>query len=277
MSPRITVVLNVYKRVRFFEQQLEAIKAQTLPAFEVLVWENGEDSVPIHLRDGLIVSRSNQNLGVWARFAFALNAKGDFICILDDDTIPGPKWLENCYQTMLISPGLLGTRGIIFESGLSYSLNSDIGVHAPNDDIRQVDIVGHAWFFKTEWLSAYWAEFGSKFNDDYAGEDIHFSYAIQKHLGLKTFVPPHPLTNQDLWGSQIAFAVDYGTGVESISKSSGSLRRFEKALQHYRKQGFQVLAEQEIHSTRFPKYIYWLTQKLPITMHKIAKRVKRKL
>lgn len=33
------------------------------------------------------------------------------------------------------------------------------------------------------------------------GEDIQFSYLAQKYGGIKTYVPPHPPGNTDLWGS----------------------------------------------------------------------------
>jgi hypothetical protein len=38
----------------------------------------------------------NRNLGVWSRFAYALNAKTKYVCVFDDDTIPGNNWLKNC-------------------------------------------------------------------------------------------------------------------------------------------------------------------------------------
>ena len=54
----------------------------------------------------------NKNLGVWARFAYAINADTEYICVFDDDTIPGKKWFENCLETMKTHRGLLGCRGV---------------------------------------------------------------------------------------------------------------------------------------------------------------------
>ena len=88
-EPTITVILNVFRRSKSLEQQLAAIRAQSVPVDKILVWENGVESVPEALREGLIISRANENLGVWARFAYALNADTDFILMLDDDTIRG--------------------------------------------------------------------------------------------------------------------------------------------------------------------------------------------
>ena len=133
MTPRISVILNVFKRSKNFGTQIEAILNQSIKPCEILVWENGEELVPEEYRSGLVIARSSKNFGVWARFAFALNAKGDYICVFDDDTIPGQQWLENCHRTMLETPGLLGTRGVIFESPYAYSMHRDIGVNTHKD------------------------------------------------------------------------------------------------------------------------------------------------
>jgi hypothetical protein len=272
-EPTVTVVLNVFKRSKSLGQQLAAIRSQSVPVHKILVWENGTESVPAALREGLVISRASENLGVWARFAYALNAETEFILMLDDDTIPGSRWIENCLNTMALTPGLLGTRGLIFVEPSSYSINLEAGVHAPNELVTEVDIVGHAWFFKREWLSAYWAEYALKFPESLAGEDMHFSFAIQKNLGLPTLVPPHPIGDLSLWGSQPESAVALGTSQEAISKGVGAMRKFERALQHYRRQGFRVLAERGGEFTypkTYPKVVYKLVSQFPGITHKLA-------
>jgi hypothetical protein len=272
-EPTVTVILNVFKRSKSLAQQLAAIKAQSVPVNKILVWENGVESVPEALREGLIISRANENLGVWARFAYALNAETEFILMLDDDTIPGSRWIENCLNTMALTPGLLGTRGLIFVEPSSYSINLEAGVHSPNVEVTEVDIVGHSWFFKREWLAAYWAEYAAKFPEALAGEDIHFSFAIQKNLGLPTLVPPHPIGDLSLWGSQPESAVSLGTSQEAISKGVGAMLKFERALRHYRKQGFRVLAERGhdfSFARRYPRYVYSLVARFPGASHKLA-------
>ena len=236
-----------------------------------MVWENGEDKLPLHLMNGITVARSTKNFGVWARFAYALNSESEFICIFDDDTIPGSKWIENCLNTMQATPGLLGTRGIIFENGMSYSMHSDVGVHSPNENTEEVDIVGHSWFFKKIWLENFWSEYSNKFPNNLAGEDIHFSYVIQKHLGLPTLVPKHPKNQPEFWGSLPKFAKELGQDKNSISTDPKSLVKFEKALQHYRKLGFVTKSEKSNKNSRYPTVIYWLIQKFPRTLHKIIK------
>ena len=273
-NPKITVVLNVFKRSSSFNRQMEAIYRQSIVPHEILVWENGEEFVPNDFRDQLIITRSSFNFGVWPRFAYALNATGDYICVFDDDTIPGSKWLENCYKTILKTPGLLGTRGLVFDNPLAYSLYREVGLYGQNDRTEQVDIVGHSWFFRKDWLSVYWSDFSNRFQSHLAGEDIHFSYALQKYLQLPTLVPPHPINDPEMWGSRPEVAHQLGRGTESISQSSESLKRFENALQHYRKLGFLVLSEQIRIKPKYPKIIYFLMQKQPRLIHAVAKKLK---
>ena len=276
MKATVSVVLNVYKRSSVFQEQLEAINKQTIKPHEILVWENGNERVPENLKDGLIVARANNNFGVWARFSYALNATGNFICVIDDDTIPGRRWLENCLDTMEATPGLLGTRGVIFDNKNSYSINHDVGVYKPNEQTTVVDIVGHSWFFKREWLYTFWGCAEKKFQNNLAGEDIHFSFALQKILGIPTLVPKHPKDDTSLWGASPELSKKYGSGSESISISKKSLLTFEQALTHYRKLGFMTLSEiNPQNKSKHKGFLYFLVQKFPYTMHKLAKLRKK--
>ena len=93
----ISIVLNCYRRTRWFAEQLNAIKNQSIKPIEILVWKNysPNESISSELTKDLTVVDCNKNLGVWARFSLALNCKGKYICIFDDDTIPGKDWLKN--------------------------------------------------------------------------------------------------------------------------------------------------------------------------------------
>lgn len=220
----ITVIMNGYKRP-WLREQLEAIKNQSVKPKEILCWYNypGDDS----LVDQKVVQNTkcalcNTNFGVWARFAFALNAKTKYVCVFDDDTIPGQKWLENCVNTIQTNRGLLGTIGVIFRGKQTYFMeNGRIGWGGPNKETTRVDLVGHSWFFEKEFLSAYWRELPEP---QYllCGEDMHFSYSIQKYLGLNTYVPPHPPNDKSLWGS-IKGNV-YGGGAVSLWQGNPQIK-----------------------------------------------------
>jgi hypothetical protein len=270
----VSVVLNVFRRSKHFPEQLRAIQNQSVTPKEILVWENGEEEIPQNLRNFVTLTRASKNFGVWARFAHALNAESEFVCVIDDDTIPGRDWLKNCLSTMNVTPGLLGTRGLIFESSNNYSINQEFGVYGSNEQTTRVDIVGHSWFFRREWLAAYWAEYVERFDNPLAGEDIHFSFAIQKHLGLPTLVPPHRSSHPEEWGSDPRHARLIGEEAVAISKGAKAMEIFEKALQHYRKLGFKTLVESKeshvIPVSRFPKWVYWLAARFPGLSHRLG-------
>ncbi|MDD2492709.1 MAG: glycosyltransferase [Bacilli bacterium] len=216
----ITVVMNGYKRGKNLTRQLEAIKKQTIQPDSIMLWYNypgKQETVNDFVIQQTKAAVSNENWGVWARFYFSLNAKTKYICIFDDDTIPGSKWLENCLNTSKSHRGLLGTIGLIFDSPDDYFQHTRYGWANPNDQVKQVDIVGHSWFFEKEFLTAYCREL-PLLDVRLCGEDIHFSYTIQKYFGLNTYVPPHPKSDRELWGSLDGF--DLGCDKNAISRAN---------------------------------------------------------
>lgn len=238
-GPKIAAVLNVFKRVDFLELQLEAIENQTIQPIDIFVWQNDGDSIDERLLSRFTLAKCSDNLGVWARFAYALNTDADYICVFDDDTIPGCRWFENCVNTLQEHDGLLGTRGLRYMSPKRYHPFEHYGWGNPNEETVQVDIVGHAWFFKREYLAYFWSEMPPKDASKIAGEDIHFSYMLQK-FGIGTYVPPHPRGDRSLWGSLPEYGEKIGTDDNAISSSQSALSRFDMALQYYTNKGFRL-------------------------------------
>jgi hypothetical protein len=217
----ITAILNSYKRPYTIQEQYAAIMNQTIKPDEIMIWSNSPNNnfniVPIY--NNVCSSSCNRNLGVWARFAYALMAKTKYICIFDDDTIPGSRWFENCLKTIKTHNGPLGTIGIRFNSKEKYLGNCiRIGWDGNRDTVERVDFLGHAWFFEKEWLKAYWREFPDLSKYAICAEDMHLSYSIQKYLGLNTYVPPHPANDMSLWGS--IKGMQYGTDANSLWSSN---------------------------------------------------------
>jgi len=214
----VSIVLNSYRRTRWFAEQHQAIKNQSVPINEVFVWQNKSDSTPIEQsqKDEVIFVDCNQNLGVWARFALALNCRSDYIAIFDDDTIPGTKWIENCLNTYKTHPGLLGTVGVIFgDKYYTWNKVERLGWCKPNETVEKVDIVGHCWFFHRDLLPVFWRELPPTNQFPIVGEDIHFAKMIQKYTNQGVYVPPHPKDNLEMWGS--IKGEPYGHSPEGIS------------------------------------------------------------
>jgi hypothetical protein len=219
----ITVILNGYKRGNQLNEQLEALSKQTVKPNEILVWYNnpGNDNINYEIGTQVPVAYCNYNFGVWARFAYAFMAKNPYVCVFDDDTIPGTKWLENCLKTMETHEGLLGTVGLLYQNPLPPNQSSYYEPYkrfgwipgGQLDTPIQVDLVGHSWFFKKEWLSHMWREIPEpKYNT--CGEDMHFSYMLQKYANIPTYVPPHPLNDKEMWGS--LKGAEYGCDINSM-------------------------------------------------------------
>jgi len=73
-----------------------------------------------------------------------------------------------------------------------------------------------------------------------SGEDIAFSYCLQK-VGINTYVPPHPIDNRDLWGSDPTKAYQYGCDNAAISCQGGAYDKFNDALKYFISQGFETM------------------------------------
>lgn len=247
-DPTISVILNGYKRPHTLRRQLKALKNQSVSPSEILVWRNDSNSFLIKLRfllgprRGIETANSSQNLGVWARFAFALMSKSQFVCIIDDDTIPGSNWLENCLSSYKVQPGLYGTIGVRFDSSAGYDgKQKRVGWDNPNDEIERVDIVGHSWFFPKAYLQFFWREFPHTIPLS-AGEDIHFSYTLQKFAGIGTFVPPHPVNFPELWGSRPDLATKLGG--DANATANHAIPNMNEYLGKCIQNGFLLMADE---------------------------------
>lgn len=238
IKSNITVILTFYKRPYTLIEQLEAVQSQSIIPEKIIIWKNAAEGIelpviPDNLMKNVTIINSSTNYGVWARFSVALLANTEFIAIFDDDTIPQYNWFKNCLDTMKIKEGLLGTIGIRFNPGNNYAFNRRYGWDGPNNEIEEVDIVGHAWFFKRAWLSHLW-----NFIPDYnihlkCGEDIAFSYMLQRQ-GIKTYVPPHPTNDLTMYGSKRTTAILYGTDKNAaISEAPGMSEHFTYVLKHF--------------------------------------------
>ena len=196
----ITVILNCYRRPENLKEQIQSIKNQTVEVDQIWIWVNyhdDNDGVDFSQFDCDRVIRNNYNWKFYGRFAGALLSDTKYIAMFDDDTIPGNRWLENCLETMETHEGILGGAGVQLQ-GNKYVGHERFGWSSKNEEVVEVDLVGHAWFYKREWLKYLWMEKPFTWEN---GEDIQFSYCCQKYGGIKTFCPPHPKSNLEMFSS----------------------------------------------------------------------------
>lgn len=241
----ITAIINVYKRPHTIDVQLEAIRSQTIQPKCIFIWNNGNKTVDLTKYKNMPDVRvfdNNYNFGVWSRFLIGFLAPTEYICIFDDDTVPGPRWFENCLSSMKERQALYGTIGVIFKDVDRYSHFKRYGWDGPCYRSTPVDIVGHSWFFKREWLSHFVREEPQVYTKISNGEDMHFSFMLQKYANIPTLVPPHPANDMTLWGSQPKTAWAWGCDGNS---ETGAHYPIDKMYTEYIARGFTTLIKRQ--------------------------------
>lgn len=241
----ITAILNIYRRPEYLQEQLSAIENQSIKPDNIFIWYNKPENENFQNQNILKhynVFYSTYNFKYHARFAAALLAETDYICIFDDDTIPGINWFRSCLDTIQkTGPNLMVARGISFRS-LSNSRDAiSYGPEPSNKSPQQpqvVDMGGHSWFFPKEFTSSFWRE---QIPSIHTGEDFFFSYAIQKYNNANTVVPPYPLDDKSVWGS---IKVSYGDdNVASWKTNIYNRTQRTKVLQELVRRGWRLQHE----------------------------------
>ncbi len=253
----VSVVLTLYKRPENLKLQLDAINSQTLKPKEILLFQDVPVSgTPAIISEEILknfdnVKQAQNNVGVWGRFDFAKHAKSNYVCIFDDDTIPGNQWLENCFDSMQKQEGIYGTIGILLNKADNYPFKNymRIGWSAPNKKTKKVDFVGHSWFLKKEWLDIMFLGSEEIQAYKYVGEDMCLSAKLKIVKNISTFVPPHPLKNEQLWGSLNKYASQLGTNNAAVSMNKENLSLMNKAINDLLQSGYKPLIYEE------PQYV----------------------
>ena len=218
----VTAILNCYKRPQYLKEQIEAIKKQTIKTDDIIIWYNKpEDEQQYNIKDlGAKVILCDDNYKFHGRFAAALLARSEYVALFDDDTIPGSKWFENCINSMKSHPGIYGSSGVVLHDEY-YEPNHKVGWNGNpnNENIEEVDLVGHAWFMKRQDVEYLWREEAYSWDN---GEDMQLSYYAQKYGGVKTYVPPHPASDIEMWGSKNG--VKYGNDLKASWRRSDHMQ-----------------------------------------------------
>ncbi len=249
ISVDVDVVLTCYKRPQVLSQQLAAIKNQTLKPRRIFLYQDGiDDYYKIELNDKILsefdaCKISAKNFGVWKRFEFAEEiCKSPYVCIFDDDTIPGERWLENCHVNMMQNRGVFVTNGILIRNFENYREKRIwAGWKLPNAETCAVDFGGHSWFFEREYLKSMLSKSWSK-KYKLVGEDMTLSFAAAE-LGFGTYVPRHPLKILSLWGSLPEFAWKYGMNDVAVFRNPANTDAMQAVFRELRSNGWKCLLE----------------------------------
>lgn len=111
-GPAFSVAMTVYNNGPSLGKAIESVFAQTLPDWELLLWDDGTtDQETLAILDGLDSPRvrmfrtANQGV-VGARNAVAREARGEFILFLDPDDELRPTYLEKALLTFTRFPSV---------------------------------------------------------------------------------------------------------------------------------------------------------------------------
>lgn len=234
----ITVILTAYRRPHLLLPQIAAIRSQTISLKQLWLWANEPNSVlQAELNNAKVdrVITCTENAHVHARFALALTAPTEYVAVFDDDTFPGEAWFENCLTVMRDTPGILGTAGVHLID-CRYTGRKLFGWHSPSNETVEVDLVGHAWFLRQEWLQYLFSAPATTANN---GEDIELSARAWRLGGIRTYCPPHPVIDKRLWGS--LRGTELGTDAVAASRSTMHLEQRDTIVQAEIAKGWQPL------------------------------------
>ena len=212
----ITTILNGFRRPQHIQMQIDHILNQSVKLEEIWLWRNHHEDWNIDLSVLKGVDKycdSNYNWKYFGRFTLAMMAQTEFVAFFDDDTIPGSMWFENCLDTHSKVNGILGGVGLVHKDKNQYAANSRFGWPSHNNEIEKVDLVGHAWFVKKDYLRYVWLEEPVTYD---TGEDMHLSYICQKYGGIETFVPPHPVDNLQMSSSLYGYEFGVDDKTDSV-------------------------------------------------------------
>jgi hypothetical protein len=213
----ISVILNVYKRPLMLEKQIQAVLNQSVPirAENIHVWYNKSDAEQHFPIDPKIKTYAcNWNTKFWGRFTVPLLVRTPYVAMFDDDLIPPKNWFKNCLDTIgkPETNGILGGSGVIIQRK-AYIPYNKVGWNGEHlNATKRVDLVGHAWFFRQEWIKYLFYEKPYTWEN---GEDITFSYLAQKYGSINTFTPPHPEEDRSMWCTDYGVAESVGSDINA--------------------------------------------------------------
>lgn len=237
---KITVIIQTYKRPQYLSEQIDSIKNQTIKPDKIICIQN-EDEIKFDYPPDVNVIKSKENKKYHLRFAVGLTEDTEYLAFFDDDTIPGKNWFKNCIETINRHDCICVTNGRIVD--IDNMRQYGPGWSNPSDNEILCDFGGHAWFLKKKNLKYMWFDDIYEYNN---GEDIQLSINAKKFADIPTFVPPHPVSDKSLWGSDPIKAMKYGCDEVAswiVRKDQHNNERF-KLFKLYERLGWKPVLKQ---------------------------------
>lgn len=177
---KVTTVLSAVNRLPYLTSQLDSIKNQTIDSDIFIVWRNNERyslSYPCIIYQ----NESKHFNSLYGRFYNSIHIKTPYVFIVDDDILPGSKYIERCinFSKQNNDKVVVCTFGVNFSKReTKYNPIFRVDQNIFLDNPLQVDMGGQGWFMKTELLNHFLHQPPV---DLTTGEDLHFSYCLFKN------------------------------------------------------------------------------------------------
>lgn len=250
----VTVVLNHFKR-KTLCAQIEALLAQTaVPSHIWLVLFGSPIARKLERvarsyndsRTSISVVESDLNLKYYGRMQVAVRAPTEFVLIIDDDMIPGRKFIEQMMHTAHTREyerTLLGSIGWILPRpgadgrfGSYRELNGSGGVYFPDEAYgllveraSETDYLCSLWFVRTRWLAMIFRETPPTFD---TSEDLQLSLELRKYASVPSLVMPVEPDDKDTWADtahRLAWLEATTTGPGAAKKSGSNTPARDRA------------------------------------------------
>lgn len=247
IEDEITVILTVYRR-KHLEKQLNCILSQTKKPYQVWIYQNESHinfAIPSELKKQYnisVIHSRDKNFKFHGRFALPLLCDTEYTAVFDDDTMCGPRWLENCLDTSKRNNCIVGANGRTLKEGFEDKDTQhmiSIGGGAPVDAETEVDFVGHCWFFKTAWCRNLWTDRPFSWDN---GEDIHLAASCQIYNQVKCYVPKMPANDTTLWGDTEAHL---GNDQHASFKKNDHAKLRADIIRYWHSRGWQPLFKRQ--------------------------------
>jgi len=244
IEKEITVILTVWKRDHL-EEQIKALLNQSKPPFEIWVQQtqNHIDVTDVlgKYRDNIRYSYYEKNKGVFGRFESVGDVKTEYVCIIDDDIIPGVRFLEIALNKSVELNAIISPNGRIINPA-NYIEEKYVGdgillghSFCKRDTI--VDYGNNAWFFKTEWID-FFLRYPPLYRNN--GEDIQLSASLKLNKNICTCVPKQiiPYESGNIKQS-------YSFDALALHKRQGFQDERNNVIQRFRDKGWILVKEND--------------------------------
>ncbi|WP_447529196.1 hypothetical protein [Vreelandella sp. TE19] len=185
-----TAIITLYKRQDYLPEQLMAIKNQSIPPDSIIIIQN-ENHIEIDpfiiQKFNLKVIRSDIN-SLYFRWIVGYLVDSCYVCVFDDDVIPGSRWIESCFAASrkfnaLVGPS--GRRAAPKKKEKAWKSIENLSVNT----YEFCDWVCNSYFFKKEWIK-YVVEASRYGNTQKTFDDIQLATTLKMYGDINTVVPP---------------------------------------------------------------------------------------